>query len=156
MTSGRKIIYLMGSPARYISRKFQPGSLKGSTFTMLAATVGAGILTLPYAVNLGGYIMGIINFFLGMIVSYYSGILLVEAAEKTDVNTYEGLAHKLYGPRMGKFSEINMMINNYGTTVAYLVLIKGLVPHALRLFGVTSGIVTSEYFWGILITVNFI
>lgn len=156
MSPGRKIIYLMGSPIRFINRKFYPGSLKGSTCTLLAATVGAGILTLPYAVNLAGYIMGIINFFLGMLVSYYSGLILVKSADKVNVNTYEGLGHALYGPRMGKFAEINMMVNNYGTTVAYLVLIKGLIPHALRLFGVTSGIVTSEYFWGILITVKYI
>jgi len=60
--------------------------------------------------------------------------------------SYEGIGGELFGKRMAKFADINMMINNYGTTVAYLVLIKTLIPHALKLFGVENDVLRSEIF----------
>ena len=67
----------MASPGRYIARKFHAGGLKGSIFTLIAATLGAGTLTMPYAVSLNGYVLGPILMALGALVSYYSGMLIV-------------------------------------------------------------------------------
>ena len=151
MSPRQRLRYLMSSPSKYLSHKFRAGGLQGSIFTILASTVGAGILSLPYAVNLSGLYQGIVLFVLGLIVSLYTCQLLVIAAEKTGKLTYESIAQELFGPKMRTFAEMNMIINNYGTVIAYLVLLKSLVPNSLHLFGVTNEIARSEYLWGTLI-----
>lgn len=153
-TPGQKLIYLLSSPSRYIKKKFKAGGLWGSIFTIMASTVGAGILSLPYVFNLSGLYQGIIVFVLGMIVSLYTCQLLVIAAEKTGKLTYESIGSELYGPRMRTFCEVNMIINNYGTVVGYIVLLKDLVPNSLNLFGVDDAVLLSPYLWGCLITAS--
>jgi sodium-coupled neutral amino acid transporter 2 len=152
MSPSQKLIRLLGSPGRYINRKFSPGSLKGSVFTILASTIGAGILTLPYAMNLVGLYLGIFVFVLGMWVSLYSCNLLVKCADALKISTYEGVGAKLYGNKMGKFCEINIVINNFGTAVAYIVVLKGIFPNALSQFGIENELATNEFLWGTLIT----
>lgn len=44
---------------------------------MIAATMGAGTLTIPYIVALTGAIFGPFLIILGALVSYYTGMLLV-------------------------------------------------------------------------------
>lgn len=151
-TSTQKLLYLLSSPSRYVQAKFKAGGMTGSMFTILASTVGAGILSLPFAVNLSGLYLGISLFIFGMVVSLYSCQLLVLAAEKTGKLTYESIAGELYGPRMRKFAEINMIINNYGTVIGYIVLLKDLIPNALGLFGVKNSLLRNSYLWGSLIT----
>ncbi|OMJ86424.1 hypothetical protein SteCoe_12087 [Stentor coeruleus] len=151
MSPTQRLRYLLSSPSRYIQRKFQAGGLKGSMLTILASTVGAGILSLPYVVNISGLYQGIILFILGMIVSLYTCQLLVLAAEKTGKLTYESIGNELYGHKMRTFAEVNMIINNYGTVIAYLVLLKDLVPNCLKLFGVDNAFATNNYMWGCMI-----
>ena len=38
--------------------KMDAGSLRGSTFSLTAAAVGAGVLQLPYVLKLNGYVLG--------------------------------------------------------------------------------------------------
>lgn len=156
MTPGQRLRYLLSSPSRYMQKKFQAGGLKGSIMTILASTVGAGILSLPYAINLAGLYEGIVIFILGMIVSLYTCQLLVLSAEKTGKLTYESIGNELFGPRMRVFAEINMIVNNYGTVIAYIVLLKDLIPNSLHLFGVKSAILENSYMWGTLITMGIV
>ena len=146
MTSSQRLRYLLSSPTRYMAKKFQAGGLNGSILTILASTVGAGILSLPYAVNISGLYQAIVLFVLGLIVSLYTCQLLVISAEKTGKLTYESIGQELFGPRMRTFCEVNMIINNYGTVIAYLVLLKSLVPNSLHLFGVENEFLLDEYF----------
>ena len=64
-------------PAQYVARKFRAGGVKGSIFTLMSAILGAGILTLPYAVYANGLILGPILIIIGALLSYYTGYLLV-------------------------------------------------------------------------------
>lgn len=123
-TSKGKIMFLLSSPGRFVNRKFSPGSLKGSVFTTIASTVGAGILSLPYGIKIGGLYFGIVIFIICMFVSLYTCVLLCICAEKSGQMTYEGIGAYAYGNWMGKFSEINMIINNYFTIIAYIVLVR--------------------------------
>ena len=153
MSPTQKLRYLLSSPSRYMAKKFQAGGLKSSMLTILASTVGAGILSLPYVVNLSGLYQGIVLFVLGMIVSLYTCQLLVLSAEKTGKLTYESIGMQLYGKKMQTFCEVNMIINNYGTAVGYIVLLKSLIPNSLVLLGIENDVLTSTYLWGISITV---
>lgn len=123
-SAGQQALFLLASPGRYINRKFSPGSLKGSVFTTIASTVGAGILSLPYAIKIGGLYFGIVMFIVCMLISLYTCILLVTCAEKSGQMTYEGIGAYAYGNWMGKVAEINMIVNNYFTVIAYIVLVS--------------------------------
>lgn len=152
MSPRQKVAYALGAPGRFLEKKFSPGSLKGSVFTILASTIGAGILTLPYAIKLAGMYLGICMFIAGLVVSLYTCQLLIIVSDLTGVSTYEGVGEKLYGPKMRTFSEINMIINNYGTYIAYVVLLKSLGPHAFHLMGSSNAVLENDYLWGITIT----
>ena len=39
---------------------------------------------------------------------------------------------------MGKFAEINMIINNFAFVIAYIVLLKELIPHAFHIVGIDN------------------
>lgn len=136
-----------------MKRTLGPGTIKGSVFTFLTYTVGAGILTLPYAVNLSGMTVALLINLLGMCVSFHTSRLLVICAVKTGIYNYTYIGEELYGPRMRKLGEVSMMLTNFGITVAYLVLIKGLIPYSLSHLGVSDPVATSEIFWGVAITV---
>jgi amino acid permease len=156
MSPSQRLRYLLASPSRYLQTKFEAGGLNGSILTILASTVGAGILSLPYVVNISGLYQGIVLFILGMVVSLYTCQLLVLSAEKTGKLTYESIGSELFGAKMRTFAEINMIINNYGTVIAYLVLLKDLIPNCLHLFGVTNPILINNYMWGCLICTSIV
>ena len=70
----------MLSPVRYTQRKFRAGGTSGSIFSLIAATLGAGTLTFPYAVKENGVIFGTFLILFGAMISYYTGMLLVIAS----------------------------------------------------------------------------
>ena len=139
-------------PPSYVQRYFGPGSLMGSTFTTLACVVGIGLLSLPYAVNLAGLCLGGLLLVLGMLTSYYTCNLLVQCSHLAGKPTYEEIGTVAYGKHMGSFVAANMIVNNYGTLVAYMVLIQELPPGALKLMGVESKVALSGIMWGGCIT----
>lgn len=151
MSPSKKIIHILGSPIRYVDKKFSSGSLKGSIFNLVAGTVGAGILSLPYAINLVGLYLGIAIIMSGMFISLYSCSLLVMCSDETKCSNYESIAYYLYGIKMRKLTEVNIMINNYGSIIAYILLLKELIPKSLQMLGVAEEF-TNEYFWAISIT----
>jgi amino acid permease len=53
------------------------GSMSASVFSLIATTMGAGTITMPYIVSLTGIGLGSILIILGAFLSYYSGMLIV-------------------------------------------------------------------------------
>jgi len=141
------------TPTPCLQRHFGPGSLAGSIFTTLACVVGIGILSLPYAVNLAGLCLGALLLVLGMLASYYTCSLLVRCSHLAEKPTYEEIGEVAYGKHMGTFVAVNMIVNNYGTLVAYMVLIQELPPGALKLMGVENEAALNGLLWGGCITV---
>lgn len=135
------------APSNCIQRYFSSGSIAGSIFTTLACTVGIGILSLPYAVNITGVGVGVVFLMVGMIASFYTCNLLVQCAVLVGKRTYEDIGYVAYGRHMHTFVAVNMICNNYGTLVAYMVLMNELIPNALRLMGVTNEIALSGLLW---------
>ena len=54
-----------------------PGSIRGSVVSLIALTMGAGTLTIPYIISLNGLIFGSFLIVFGALISYYTGMLLV-------------------------------------------------------------------------------
>lgn len=152
LTTRDKIMYMFKRPAKYLQEKFSPGSLKSSIFNILASTMGAGILTLPYAINLAGLYFGIVLIIIGMIFSLYTSQLLIIVAETLGIHSYQIIGDKLFGNKMRVFTNINLIINNYGSAIAFLVLLKSLIPLILSKLGTDNEVLTNEYFWGSMVS----
>ena len=52
--------------------------MRGSIVSLIAVTMGAGTLTIPYIVSLNGILFGSLLIIMGALLSYYSGMLLVK------------------------------------------------------------------------------
>ena len=67
----QKVGHVLLSPARFVGRKFKPGGMKGSIFSLITAILGSGTITLPYlAYNNGIYVAAVLIIF-GAVLSYF-------------------------------------------------------------------------------------
>ncbi|KDO31736.1 hypothetical protein SPRG_03656 [Saprolegnia parasitica CBS 223.65] len=112
---------------KYITSKMQPGSVKGSMFTMTVSIVGAGVLALPYAVNQVGVLLGIGIILLGACLAYYSLFLLVVCSDISHETSYMHLAHATSGPRLAMFVQGVICMNLLGTAVGFFVASSELI-----------------------------
>ena len=121
----------MLSPVRYTQRKFRAGGTQGSIFSLVAATLGSGTITFPYAVKMNGIILGPLLIAVGAAISYFSGMLIVSVASITGKDRYEDMARHLYNKRIEKITCVLNIICLMGFTMSYIVFIKGMVPEIL-------------------------
>ncbi|KAF0683389.1 Aste57867_24513 [Aphanomyces stellatus] len=111
----------------YVTSKMQPGSVKGSMFTMTVATVGAGVLALPYALEQAGLVMGIGLLILGGLLAYFSLYLLVVCSDLSKSVSYMHLATITSGTTLAGFVQLVISLNLFGTSVGYLVASSELI-----------------------------
>ncbi|TYZ65760.1 hypothetical protein PybrP1_007590 [[Pythium] brassicae (nom. inval.)] len=118
----------------YLLNKIQPGSVKGSMFTMTVAIVGAGVLALPYAVEQAGLALGVLLITGGALVTNFSLRLLLACAELAQARSYMDLARGTGGPRLAGFTQFVVCLNLFGTSVGYLVGSAELIQLAMTAF----------------------
>lgn len=114
----------MMSPVRFTQRKFRAGGTSGSVFSLMAATLGAGTLTFPYAIKENGIVWGTILILLGAILSYYTGMLLVVVSNHTKRHRYEDMAMALYGKGFSVFTSVCNLICLMGFIMSYIVYVS--------------------------------
>lgn len=100
----------------YLENKVQPGSIKGSVFTLLAAIVGAGILALPYAFMQSGLVGAVLLTVICGAFAFYSIHLLIISTGVTGHMSYQALAAYCGGPRLLLLTKIALLFNLFGTT----------------------------------------
>lgn len=96
-------------------------------FSLVAATLGAGTLTYPYAIMVNGIAWGTILVIAGAAISYYSGMLLVKCSNHTGKHRYEDYALKLYGKRMATFTSIVNLLTVMGFITSYITYVNKLL-----------------------------
>ncbi|OQS00009.1 Amino Acid/Auxin Permease (AAAP) Family [Thraustotheca clavata] len=112
---------------KYITSRMQPGSVKGSMFTLTISIVGAGVLALPYAVNQVGVLLGIALILLGSFLAYYALFLLVICSDISKAMSYMNLAHVCSGPKLAVFVQSVICTNLLGTAVGFFVASSELI-----------------------------
>ncbi len=118
-----EFIWQMMSPVRFTKRKFRAGGTNGSVFSLIAATLGAGTITFPYAMQQNGLIWGSILIIIGALVSYYTGMLIVTCTNATKKNRYEDIALHLFGRRMYIMTGVLNIICLGGFLLNYIVFV---------------------------------
>ena len=87
----------MKQPILYFQTIFKSGGIPSSIFSLVANTLGTGILGLPYCVMMNGYILGPILIIIGAYFSYYTAMLIVKCSEVSKGSRYEDIALYIYG-----------------------------------------------------------
>lgn len=84
----------------WYSRAFSPitpGSLRGSTFTLISSALGAGILSLPKMYSNTGLILGTIFLILAGMAALWSMYLLSKSSFRTGMKRYSDAVLNLLG-----------------------------------------------------------
>ena len=124
---------------RFFRERLQAGSIKGSVFTLMVAIVGAGTLSVPYAVYETGLLLGMFLFFAGAVLAYFTMGLLIHAALITNSRSYRAMALRLSGPTGAFITQASLMLNLWGTMIAYLVAAGHVMSLTLRvIFGIDT------------------
>lgn len=111
-----------------IERFFGHGSALGTTFSLLLAILGSGILTLPSSMHYSGMGLGLILLLIGSFFSYFSCYILSLACHRSGKYSYIQLAKEM-GKSMEVFVKIVFCLNNFGCIVIYTLLVD--FPHSL-------------------------
>jgi len=105
-----------------ISRPFlAAGSMKSSVFNLTSATLGAGALSIPFAVSDAGVVIGVaLLVFIG-ILSILATVYVVHVINFTELKTFEEMAVRAAGRKFALFVEMNIILFCFGTAVGYLI-----------------------------------
>jgi amino acid permease len=99
-----------------------PGSLRGSVFTLLATAIGGGVLTLPYIFKMVGLGLGALMMTAGMICNIWSCGLLKEAAFATKSKRYYQICLILGGKGLGIIYQISIIMLIFGALVGFQII----------------------------------
>lgn len=116
-------------------------SVGSSVFVLSATTLGAGILALPYAMSLLGWLFGSILLVAVGLTSSYSIRLLLESARIVGAISYEELGHAVF-PRFGRRLVVSLtLVLIFGSLTAFFVIIADTITPSLQ------NIVGNDHSW---------
>jgi len=99
--------------------KLEKGSLRGSIFSLCASAIGSGVLSLPFVLNLNGWVLGFIFIIVGAIAACWSLFMITESAIKTKTKNMSTLARTVGGRPLELFLQINILIYMVGSCISY-------------------------------------
>jgi amino acid permease len=114
----------MLAPVRFIQLRFADGGINSSVFSLIQVTLGAGLLTFPYAVMQNGIVLGFFLIGLGGFVSWYTGMLLISAASHVNRVRYEDIALVMYGRKFAIATAIMNLLALVGFNMSYVVYVR--------------------------------
>ncbi len=113
------------------------GSLRGSTFQLSAAAIGAGVLSLPYVFTLSGWVLGTILIIIGALTCYGSLMLLSISVEYCNAKSYTDLTKKIFGDKWGTLPVVFIVANFFGSAISYQIIIMTMIRNlAVNVFNV--------------------
>ncbi|CAJ1958538.1 unnamed protein product [Cylindrotheca closterium] len=107
--------------------------IPGAVANLCSATLGAGILALPYALYQAGLICGSILLVSSAWATIASIQVLVTACDKYKMATYESIVEELLGKRTRKLVEISILLFCVGTAVGYVIAVGDVVERVVEM-----------------------
>ena len=83
--------------------KLEKGSVRGSIFNMVAASLGGGVLTLSYVFVLSGWMIGLTLIAVGTLAGIWSNLMLAKMSIKHKLPNLYQIAFKAGGNCLRKF-----------------------------------------------------
>lgn len=125
------------------SQSLKFGQFLGAVANLCSATLGAGILALPFALYQAGLFFGGLLLLSSAWATASSINLLVLATDQFQLSTYEKVVEKVLGRRARQAVEISILIFCGGTAVAYVIAVGDIMQRVedLSLFQKRIGMV---------------
>jgi amino acid permease len=98
----------------------------GAIANLCSATLGAGILSLPFAFYLTGWIVGSVMLVLSALATTFSIQILARASEIRHSQAYETLVEQHLSPRASALTRLCIVVFCFGCAVAYIIAIGDL------------------------------
>ena len=108
----------------YIAWIFRSGGFAGSVFSLIAATLGTGVISFAYAIMKNGYVLGPVMVVVGALLSIYAGMLIVKTVDHTGRRRTEDIALVVYGPTTSKLVSVVNIICLLGFVFSYITFVK--------------------------------
>ena len=112
------------TPLKYVQLRFADGGINASVFSLITVTLDNGILTFPYAIMENGVVLGIVLILIGGWISWYTGMLLIQAAEHCGRVRYEDIAFVMYGRKTAITTAIFNLLALIGFNMSYIVYVS--------------------------------
>jgi len=106
-------------------------TLIGSIANLCSATLGAGILALPFAFYQAGLICGTILLLASAWATSTSIGLLVESCDKYKLSTYERIVERGLGYKFRSIVEVSILIFCCGTAVGYVIAVGDIIERVI-------------------------
>lgn len=118
----------------------------------MSSVLGAGIISMPYAISQCGIIFGTLFLILGMFMTYFACFCLIKVSEKLCKITYHSIGERLFSPLVGKISEILVVITTYSLFVYYISLLGNLPPRGDEILHIKGHIMNETHDWLMIFT----
>jgi amino acid permease len=105
------------------AREMRPTHFFGAVANLCSATLGAGVLALPFALYQAGLFFGCILLVCSAWATAASIKLLIVACDRYQQNTYEKVVEHVLGNRARQIVETSILIFCGGCAVAYLIAV---------------------------------
>lgn len=110
----------------------------------MSAAIGLGIVSIPYIVYQSGVIIAPILLCVGGYVSYWSEVILMRAAFKTDKNNYGQLVKAVLGKKARLLLDIIFIFATFMVTTIYIISFGAFLPEILVRFGMSDVVTTNK------------
>ncbi len=99
-----------------------PGSVRGSIFSLIILTLGPGCLAIPLAVGNMSLIIGLISLLTSALVTYWTLFTLGKTSQKYRIFQYSHLVRHLMGNKVAKLLDMFILIGQFGVLILYQVI----------------------------------
>jgi len=134
-------IYSQRKDASFWERAFSPitpGSLRGSTFTLISTALGAGILSLPCMFKNTGLVLGTIFLLLAGGAALWSMYLLSKCSFRINCHRYSDAVQQLLGDKWSVFLQVVLIVYVFGALVSYFITLNQFVAGISSSFGIIT------------------
>ncbi|GBG25160.1 DNA repair protein RAD5 [Hondaea fermentalgiana] len=102
-----------------------------STYNLTSTILGAGILSIPYALAQCGLVVGLLLLSFTAVASTMSCNLILSSYLRTGRGSFGDLALALFGPWTSNAVKVLIVVLNIGAASAYILVVKSLLPPSL-------------------------
>ncbi|KAH9581981.1 Amino acid transporter [Trypanosoma melophagium] len=108
------------------------GGLLSNSFNLASASLGAGIVTLPWAFRATGIIMGTIYLTLMTVFTVYTVTLIGYVMKKTGYRAFEQMSRGVLGRGADYLMALVMGVSCFGAAVAYVIATESLITPVMK------------------------
>jgi amino acid permease len=119
-------------------------TLAGTIFNLANTVIGAGILALPYSMQLAGVVPGLCVLIAVASVADLSIWMLLCAVDFTQQRDFGDVGKVLFGRWLGVLVDLSLFLVNVGLCTSYIEIIGDLVPPFIGHF--TTGLLQEKWF----------